>query len=179
MADAVGADGDAGIAGAERQHEGFVDRLAAEDDAQVGVGDGGRRIEHQCNRRVLEFALAQQVVLHRHVPLLVVADQEAVAVGPRLEGDLAVAHDGLVARQLQQQRHALRVFTQRLLLARQRVERHQSQRDAQDDHHHQQFDQRETTLAGGAHKPGSPCDQLSQEPMSASSPVPPGAPSAP
>jgi len=37
MADAVGADGDAGaVAGGHGQHKGFVDRLAAEDDAQRG-----------------------------------------------------------------------------------------------------------------------------------------------
>src|SRR5438309_656368 len=63
MPDPVGPDGDLVAAVGQGQRERLVDRLAAEGDAQRIDGTGAGRVEQQGQRRILERALAQQVVV--------------------------------------------------------------------------------------------------------------------
>src|SRR5690606_33097616 len=111
----------------------------------------------------------------------VVAHHEAVALAVGLERHLAVAHDGFVTRQLQQQGQALGLLLQVLAWRGNRVERSEAQRDADDDHHDQQLHQGEAGARQAARwgARGPHWRPYSQEPTSASSPVPPGWPSAP
>src|SRR5574343_320093 len=134
MADTIGMNSHAGFAAAQGQHKRLIYRLTTEYDTQAGIDIAGWRVQHQRQRRMFESALAQHVVLLRQFPLFFIADHKAVAIRPRLESDLAVAHDGFITRHLQQQRNALGIVAHALFLARQSVQAHQPQRDAQYDH---------------------------------------------
>ncbi|EEF23181.1 conserved hypothetical protein, partial [Ricinus communis] len=150
MPDPVGTDEDAVVAAGQREHERLVDRFVAERDAQRVQGPRAGRIQQQGQRRTLEVALAQQVVVRDRFPAGFRAHEEVVALGRRFEGHGAVAHDGFVARQLQQQRDALRLLLQVLVRAGNGVEAGQPQRDADDDHHDHDLHQGEA--AGAARR---------------------------
>ena len=58
----------------------------------------------------------------QRLPFIVLEYQEAVSISFGFECDRVIAHDRLIARQLQQQRDPLRIVLQHLLIARHRIE---------------------------------------------------------
>src|SRR3546814_8497101 len=80
VADAVGADGDAGVGDAQRQHERLLHRLAAEQDAQRRGIARRRRIDRQRYRAALELARPQQVRSEEHTSELQTLMRNSYAV---------------------------------------------------------------------------------------------------
>ena len=116
-----------------------------------------------------ERALAQQIVAARRHPLAVRIERpETVAPVFHREADRLARHHRLVARLFEQQRQAPRLVGQRALVVGHQAHARQAHHDPDDDEHHQDFDQGEAALCYSSH-----------EPMSASLPSPPVAPSAP
>src|SRR3990167_1965497 len=101
MPDSVSVDSCLRIADCKRQDKRLVDRFATEDDAQWGGLPRRWRADSQCDREPFEFALTQQIILCEYLPGIPLAQQETVSFCLSLEGNRAVAHNRLIARQLQ------------------------------------------------------------------------------
>jgi hypothetical protein len=114
-------------------------------------------------------AVLQQVVAGARHPLAgLVECPETVAPLFHRERDRLARHHRLVARLLQQQRQTLRLVRQGARVVGHQAHARQPHHDPDDHQHHQDFDQGEAALSYSAH-----------EPISASLPSPPLAPSAP
>ena len=99
----------------------------------------------------------------------------AITRSDRLAVDL-----GLFAGQRQKLGQAFGLEAQPALAAGHAVDHDHRQRDPRDDDHHQQFDQREAAVpAPDRSETAMPAAQSPHDPMSASTPLPPGCPSAP
>lgn len=144
MADPVGADGGMRIACCKRQDKWFIDRFAAEDDAQWRCLPRRWRADGKYDRGSFEFAFTQQIILREHLPAISLAQQKTVSLRLGLECNRAVAHNRLITRQLQQQRNPLRIILQYLLSIGRRIQRHHAERDTNNRHHDQQLKQRES-----------------------------------